>query len=178
MLYSQARNGLGTPVPKVLAWSSKAKENPVGAEYIIMEKVSGVQLDKVWQKMSIKDRFEIVKTISRYQKAWTSTAFAQYGSLYYSSDLDISNGCVLVNEDGSEVNDCRFAVGPSTGREFLDDGRIALDFDRGPCKTLQSPTSKFSAHVPILGNSAEQYKLAIGLREIACVRDMAQLPRS
>ncbi|GIK01425.1 hypothetical protein Aspvir_005461 [Aspergillus viridinutans] len=155
-----ARNELRTPVPKVLAWSSKAKENPVGAEYIIMEKVPGVQLDKAWPKMSIKDRFELVKAISGYQKAWTSTSFTKYGSLYYASDLDDSDGCVLVKEDGSVARNHRFAVGPSTGRESLDDGRIALDFDRGPW------------------DDVEQYKSAVGLREIACVQNMAQLPRS
>lgn len=71
----QVRNELGTPVPKVLAWCSKATETPVGAEYIIMEKVEGVQLDKVWPKMDIKNRFEVAKAISRYQKAWMSTSF-------------------------------------------------------------------------------------------------------
>lgn len=98
-----------------------------------MEKVAGVQLDKVWPKMDIKARFELVKTISGYQKAWMSTSFTQYGSLYYSSDLDDSDGCVLVKGDGSVAKDHRFVVGPSAGREFLDDGRIALDFNRGPC---------------------------------------------
>lgn len=63
-----------------------------------------------------------------------STSFSQYGSLYYSSDLNDSAGCVLAKENGIKVNQRRFAVGPSTGRGFLDDGRIALDFDRGPCK--------------------------------------------
>jgi hypothetical protein len=121
----------------VLAWSSRGEGNPVGAEYIIMEKAAGVQLDKVWPKMGIKDRFEVVKAISWCQKAWMSTSFAQYGSLYYSSDLDDSDACVLAKENGSDVQDRRFAVGLSTGRESLDDGRIALDFDRGPCKILQ-----------------------------------------
>ncbi|KAJ5599901.1 hypothetical protein N7450_000968 [Penicillium hetheringtonii] len=41
-----ARTVLGTPVPKVLAWSSKASENTVAAEYIIMEKAPGVQLEE------------------------------------------------------------------------------------------------------------------------------------
>ncbi|KAJ9310606.1 hypothetical protein DTO271D3_9128 [Paecilomyces variotii] len=149
-----ARNELRTPVPKVLAWSSKAEDNSVGAEYIIMEKVAGIQLSKVWPTMGIKERFELVKTISGYQKDWMSTPFTQYGSLYYSSDMEYSDRCDLVTEHH------RFAVGPSTGRESLDDGRIALDFDRGPWK------------------SVEQYKSAIGLREIACVQNMARLPRS
>ncbi|KAH1486852.1 hypothetical protein LV164_008125 [Aspergillus fumigatus] len=153
------RNELRTPVPKVLAWSSKPADNFVGAEYIIMEKVAGVQLSKVWSKMGIKERFELVKTISGYQKAWMSMSFTQYGSLYYSSDTD-SDGCDLAKGDGSVTKSQRFAVGPSTGREFLDDGRMEMDSDRGPW------------------GSAEQYKSAVGLQEIVCVQNMATLPPS
>ncbi|KAL3481884.1 kinase-like domain-containing protein [Aspergillus californicus] len=154
-----ASNELNTPVPKVLAWSSKAG-NSVGAEYIIMENVEGIQLNQVWPKMDIKQKFELVKAISGSQRNWMSMAFKQYGSLYYSSDLANSDGCVLVKEDASEDRSYKFAVGPSAGRGFLDDGRIAVDFDRGPW------------------TSAEQYKQAVGLREIACLENMAQLPRS
>ncbi|KAG2016791.1 hypothetical protein GB937_005992 [Aspergillus fischeri] len=50
-------------------FSSKPEDNLVGVEYIIMEKVAGVQLSKVWPEMGIKERFEPVKTISGYQKA-------------------------------------------------------------------------------------------------------------
>lgn len=64
-----------------------------------MEKVAGVQLGKVWPKMKIKDRFEVVKAISGYQKSWISRSFAQYGSLYYSSDLENPDGCVLMRGD-------------------------------------------------------------------------------
>ncbi|PYH72743.1 aminoglycoside phosphotransferase family protein [Aspergillus vadensis CBS 113365] len=145
------RNKLSTPVPKVLAWSSQANKNPVGAEYIIMEKVGGVQLDK---------RFELVKTISGHQRAWMSKSFTQYGSLYYSKDLHSSRGCIFMDEDGSQFEDDRFAIGPSTGRGFLDDGRIDVDFDGGPWDNLYD------------------YKLAVGFRELACVQDMPQLPRS
>ncbi|KAI2964610.1 hypothetical protein CBS147323_6309 [Aspergillus niger] len=154
------RNELSTPVPKVLAWSSKADGNPVGSEYIIMEKVGGVQLDKIWPQMDIKKRFELIKTISRYQKAWMSKSFTQYGSLYFSSDLQDHRGCIIVNEDGSQSEYDRFAIGPTTGREFLDDGRIDVDFDRGPWNDLLS------------------YKSAVGFRELACVQNMTQLPRS
>jgi hypothetical protein len=61
---------LGTPVPKVLSWSSNATDNPFDAEYIIMEKVPGIQPDEVWPSMHIKDKFELVKSISGYQKAY------------------------------------------------------------------------------------------------------------
>lgn len=50
MIILQAMNVLGTPVPRVLAWSSDANENPVGVEYIIWKRspesnwiVSGLQ---------------------------------------------------------------------------------------------------------------------------------------
>jgi hypothetical protein len=82
-----ARNILDIPVPKVLAWCSRARENPVGAEFIIMEEVPGVELEQVWPDMSIQDRFTVVKSIAGFQKAWTSVAFTKYGSLYFSRDL-------------------------------------------------------------------------------------------
>ena len=132
--YGQARNMLRTPVPKVFAWSSRANENPVGAEYIIMEKAPGVQLDELWPNMDIKARFEVVKAIASFQNAWASTSFSQYGSLYYSFDIDRENACILTKSDGSRNTEPRFTVGPSVGRDMLDDGRIAVDFDRGPCK--------------------------------------------
>ncbi|RAH50382.1 uncharacterized protein BO95DRAFT_449732 [Aspergillus brunneoviolaceus CBS 621.78] len=145
------RNHLGTPVPRVLDWSSKANKNPM---------VTGVQLKKIWPSLDIRERLEVAKSISKYQRAWMSTSFVQYGSLYYSSDLDSPDTCVPTKENGSQSTGHRFAVGPSTGREFLDDGRAALEFDRGPW------------------NSVEQYKLAVRHREIACVQNMTQLPHS
>lgn len=68
-----ARDVLGTPIPKVFAWSSKAQENPVGAEYIIMENVSGIELEHVWPSMGIEDRFTLVKAIAGFlQEIWES----------------------------------------------------------------------------------------------------------
>lgn len=132
----QARNVLGTPVPRVLAWSSKAQENPVGAEYIIMEKVRGIELENVWPSMNIKDRLALVKTIAGFQKAWTSVSFKKFGGLYYAKDLDESTGNepLYVDANGIDIIDEKFAIGPSTGRESIDDGRATINFDRGPCK--------------------------------------------
>jgi hypothetical protein len=127
-------------VPRVLAWSSKAQENPVGAEYIIMEKVLGIELERVWPSMDVEDRFTLVETIAGFQKSWTSVSFKKFGSLYYVKDLDesTSNEPLYVDADGIEIKDKRFAVGPSTGRESVDDGRAIINFDRGPCKVFHS----------------------------------------
>jgi hypothetical protein len=54
---------LQTPVPKVFCWSSRAHDNAVGAEYIIMEKAQGVELEEMWPKMTMKERSVLVKNI-------------------------------------------------------------------------------------------------------------------
>jgi hypothetical protein len=69
-------------VSKVLAWSSNAKQNPVGAKYIIMEKVKGTELENAWPSMEPRDKLIVVKTIAEYQESWISTLFERYGSLY------------------------------------------------------------------------------------------------
>jgi hypothetical protein len=63
------RKVLKTFVSKVYASSSRAQDNVVGAEYIIMGKVPGIQLSVVWAEMGIEDRLIITKAIARYQKA-------------------------------------------------------------------------------------------------------------
>ncbi|CEL11353.1 Putative Phosphotransferase family protein [Aspergillus calidoustus] len=44
-------------VPRVFAWNSDAA-NPVGAEYIIMEKISGVALAETWATMNTLERYK------------------------------------------------------------------------------------------------------------------------
>jgi hypothetical protein len=53
-----------------------------------MEEVPGIELEQVWPKMSIEDRLAVVKSIVGFQKAWTSVSFTNYGSLYFSRDLE------------------------------------------------------------------------------------------
>lgn len=101
-----------------------------------MEKLPGVRLDVVWSSMEIGDRLAIVKAIARYQKAWMSVSFKQFGGLYYTQDLDEHTQSPLYfDQHGVAITDPRFAIGPSTGREFIDDERAAIEFDRGPCRT-------------------------------------------
>jgi hypothetical protein len=55
-------------VPKVYAWNSRA-ENPVGAEYIVMEKAPGIQLSDVWNDMKIGAKMQLRLNLATYQKA-------------------------------------------------------------------------------------------------------------
>jgi hypothetical protein len=101
-----------------------------------MEKVPGIQLERLWGSMKIEDRFKIVRTLARHQKTWMSASFRQVGSLYYSRDIEKQGtGYIYIDSDGREVRDTLFTVGPSVGRDFFDNGRSAVEFDTGPCKT-------------------------------------------
>ncbi|KXG53249.1 Aminoglycoside phosphotransferase [Penicillium griseofulvum] len=105
-----ARKVLDTPAPHVHAWNSQATSHPVGAEFIIMNKVEGVPLS---------------------QKKWLSVSFSQYGSLYYAGDVQSPEGNQYIR-DGMAVKDSGFAIGPATGRDWSDACRSELGIDRGP----------------------------------------------
>ena len=67
-----------------------------------------------------------------------TASFERYGSLYYRSNLeqqDSSEGDAT--HETVPLSDARFTIGPTTGRDWNDDGRLFLDFDRGPCEFLQ-----------------------------------------
>ena len=100
-----------------------------------MEKLPGIELEHAWPTMNTEERLAIVKSIFNYHKSWTSISFKKYGSLYYAKDLDagLENDDLYMGTDGIVVKDSKFAIGPSTGRELIDNGRAAVEFDRGPC---------------------------------------------
>jgi len=102
-----------------------------------MEKAPGILLDDVWKNMGFQERWAVTERIAHYQSAWTSTRFKKLGSLYYAQDLDQPklDGPLATDQHGDEIIDPKFAVGPSNGREFVDDGKASVGFDRGPCET-------------------------------------------
>lgn len=100
-----------------------------------MQKAPGIQLEHVWAEMEMEDRLAVVKQILRYQKNWTSISFQQYGSLYFADDVGKQNSQdpLYFDEHGTAVKNHRFAVGPSTGRDYYDAGRASVQYNRGPC---------------------------------------------
>lgn len=102
-----------------------------------MEKIPGVELEKLWDDMTGRQKYEIVKQLIGFEKSFASTSFRQFGSLYYAQDMpNVAGDEVLcVNEDGTETKCSQFAIGPTNNRMFFDEGRGVVDVDRGPCKT-------------------------------------------
>ncbi|KAB8267869.1 serine/threonine protein kinase [Aspergillus minisclerotigenes] len=69
------------PVTNIIAWSSDAS-NPIGSEYILMEKARGRQLVEVWGDMDQLQRFKLIKTLARLEGQPASLEFPGYGNLY------------------------------------------------------------------------------------------------
>lgn len=101
-----------------------------------MEKMSGVQLSEVWESMKLVDKMQLRLNLALYQEMWLSISFRQFGGLYYKQDLESepSEEYLYMDQKGKRVHDSRFAIGPMTGRDWSDCGRVALRCDRGPCK--------------------------------------------
>ena len=133
------RNVLNLPVPRVYAWSSRATENPLGAEYILMEKQSGVVLNDVWDTVKGKQKVQILDQLVDIERRLAATKFSKFGSLYYKGDLpDTSDSTspLFLDSTGNEVRSETFGIGPTNHRSFFDFGRGELDIERGPCKFI------------------------------------------
>ncbi|KAH7364833.1 kinase-like domain-containing protein [Rhexocercosporidium sp. MPI-PUGE-AT-0058] len=129
------RNVLGIPAPQVYGWSSST-DNPVKAEYILMERSGGVELGKIWHDMPWDQRLEVVRTLAGYEKAFASANFPMYGSLYYAKDLPNPDLNQFLDSINSTDKEEAFVVGPTTNRSFFDQGRDSVEVNRGPWPSL------------------------------------------
>jgi len=130
-----AREVLDTPVPHVYSWNSKGESHPVGAEFIIMDKINGVPLSQVWDTMKLTQKLQLIIALTSLQKQWLSVSFSHYGSLYYTGDVKPPVGNYYA-KDGKVVKDSVFTAGPAIGRDWMDAGRSGLETERGPWASL------------------------------------------
>ncbi|KAE8137911.1 phosphotransferase enzyme family protein [Aspergillus pseudotamarii] len=149
-----ARTILDTPVPRVYSWNPQAKTHPVGAEFIIMDKVEGVPLSQVWGTMKLPQKLQVLLSATRLQNKWLNVSFSHYGSLYYARDVHQPDSGTYYVKDGIAIKGSKFAIGPTTGRDWSDAGRSSLNINRGP---WISPV---------------QYLQAVGMREKKAVQSL------
>ncbi|OJZ91485.1 hypothetical protein ASPFODRAFT_66087 [Aspergillus luchuensis CBS 106.47] len=120
-------------------WSSRTSENPLGAEYIIMEKQAGVVLTDVWDSLKGRQKAQVLDQIVDIQRRLAGARFARFGSLYYVIDIPDNAGpdsSLYFDLAGNELRSKRFCIGPTNHRSFFDFGRGELDIDRGPWSTV------------------------------------------
>ncbi|OJJ43355.1 hypothetical protein ASPZODRAFT_103231 [Penicilliopsis zonata CBS 506.65] len=116
----------GIRTPEVYAWSS-TRANPVGTEYIIMEKLDGIPLGDKWFSITPKEQHKIMKQMIELETQLMSLQFPASGSLYYAKDL-ISESRVQL----ADPNGMAFCIGPIAHYSWWHDKRDVLDVDRGP----------------------------------------------
>ncbi|KAH6638729.1 kinase-like domain-containing protein [Boeremia exigua] len=129
-------NHTPVPVPKVLAWNADSS-NPVGAEYIIMEKAAGCQLVKKWGEMEDLSHFEFIKNLCKIEADLAAIAFPANGSLYLRESMRAGDKykplAPEIDPSGS------FCIRTSCERSWFgkDEAEsIQARFDRGPWPTL------------------------------------------
>ncbi|WEW61565.1 hypothetical protein PRK78_007056 [Emydomyces testavorans] len=100
-----------------------------------------------------------------------------FGGLYYTKDLANmpQKNHLYSDNKGNQIWNRQFAIGPATGRDWFDCGRVHLGCDRGPCAPA-CPTSGSSANC-IAGLSVYDYYKAIGLREKLAISTLTKLPK-
>ncbi|PYH31972.1 uncharacterized protein BO87DRAFT_408569 [Aspergillus neoniger CBS 115656] len=75
--------------PEVYHWSSDPT-NPVGAEYILMEKTRGVPLAEKWKTMNTLQRYLLIDKILEMEKALQRLQLPAYGGLFLQESLPSS----------------------------------------------------------------------------------------
>ncbi|GLA56039.1 hypothetical protein AnigIFM63604_004097, partial [Aspergillus niger] len=114
---------LGIPIPKVLAYSTSST-NPVGTEYIIMERIEGVSLASRWLSLTTEEVKSVMKQVAEIEHRTFTHSFPGYGSLYRGKDI---KGEVQIP---TSVED--FCIGPVAARQFWHGDRNEINIDRGP----------------------------------------------
>ncbi|PGH23208.1 hypothetical protein AJ80_02738 [Polytolypa hystricis UAMH7299] len=120
------RSVLGIPVPQVLTYSTPA-DNPVEAEYIIIERLCGESLASRWLELSTAEMKDVLKQLINIEKRIFSCRFElpAYGSLYYKHDVAGAPHASIPQLE-------RFCIGPIAKRQFWLDERRDMLLDRGP----------------------------------------------
>ncbi|KAI1940371.1 hypothetical protein LOZ66_001963 [Ophidiomyces ophidiicola] len=108
------RTILNIPIPQVFAHCSTT-DNPVGAEYVIMERIRGESLASRWLTLSTNEIKGVMNQIAKMEERLFSYRLPAFGSLYYNEDIPM--GIPLKDAE-------RFWIGPIAKRN--------MDIDRGP----------------------------------------------
>nr|POE99346.1 altered inheritance of mitochondria protein 9, mitochondrial [Quercus suber] len=119
----------GIPVPKVLDYSPVAA-NPVGTEFILLEKIKGTPLSEQWFSMETKVLAKVMKQIIDLEQKFMKISLPASGSLYFRSDLRSTERSVPLHE--SSIGHEEIVIGPTAQYSWWYRERAKLEVDRGP----------------------------------------------
>ncbi|KAH8732087.1 kinase-like domain-containing protein [Phaeosphaeriaceae sp. PMI808] len=129
----------GIPTPRILGYA--IDENPVGSEYVLMEKQPGQPIGDAWFDLSEQQRLQVLHDVVRLEAKLFSIYLPASGSIYHTHDLKpITSNVIIPGMNG------QFCVGPYAGLRWWFGKRGTLDLDRGPhvdsLRALQAPAEK------------------------------------
>ncbi|KAF8878664.1 hypothetical protein CPB84DRAFT_1852303 [Gymnopilus junonius] len=139
-----ARERLGWPVPRALSWSY-IKWHPVESPFIIIEKAPGIEVDKVWHKLSDGHKRNLIDEIVKLEKAAPETRLPAYASISFHQDIEPDMEAIPVHD--------KFTIGKSMDRK---DECAFMVISRGPWQSPQeylialTMSSGISAHLATL----------------------------
>ncbi|CAN6599408.1 hypothetical protein TRVA0_001S07228 [Trichomonascus vanleenenianus] len=126
------------PMPEVYSWCSVA-QNPIEAEYFLMEFVPGELLMQGWNPAStdIKAKSSTIKPVVDLMDKIISTKFNKLGSLYFTEDVDAELQGDVPFDGETEFAD-RWRIGPTTEARFWKGSSAAIGAPfRGPYTSLR-----------------------------------------
>ncbi|KAH0551208.1 hypothetical protein GP486_007471 [Trichoglossum hirsutum] len=130
----KARTILGLPVPRVLGWSCHSS-NPVGSEYIIMEKAKGTALGDSWYQLPNPVKHAIIEQVVEVESKFALLQFSEHGCIYYTNDLSTE----YRHEESDPLpgdSSRKFCIGPLVESTLWDNGRSEMGLSRGPWRGL------------------------------------------
>lgn len=114
------------PVPEVIAFDAST-QNELGLEWIIMKRVPGESLNKIWGSMAWSGKCGVVRQIVDIMARMFRIRCAEIGNIFLSKDVrsapSHSAGSSLPSE---------FVVDRIVSMPFFWDGRLLQDVPRGP----------------------------------------------
>lgn len=136
------RRRVGIPVPRVLAWNSKASEHEVGSEFILMEKAPGKSLYDTTKDRPLEPREKQLLAIELkdIEKRLLDIQFSGYGAIYFAHDISEKQRlpiALATEANKPHSTDTEFCLGPMARRDFYQAERISMDIDRGPCRQFK-----------------------------------------
>ncbi|KAF8514101.1 kinase-like domain-containing protein [Hysterangium stoloniferum] len=145
------REVLGIHAPRVFAWNADATAGSVGAEYIIMEKLSGVESHNRWLHIAKAPQVSpLLNGVFDIECKFECAPFSQIGSLYFRDDvpadlrdrplfrpdsLPSHNPELLRKLDAAKE---KYRIGPIADRQWWRSERAEMIYDHGPWPDMGS----------------------------------------
>lgn len=133
-IMSQLSEVLDIPVPRILAWCARS-DNPVGAEYILEERVRGQPLSSLWgdwTRLCLEDRFGIISQVVEIERKLTDAQLKHHGCVYFVEDFPHGERLEFVRMTSPSTLQ-NFRMGPFV-TDLWTKEKASMDLNRGPCK--------------------------------------------